>query len=140
VVRHTEIANTLNNGQSIEIANTPNNGQQKEDLLVESAIYKKASQQAMEANPSYGEYVLEARKAETKELNLPSMLDQPEPEKSLKDIIPKQYHNYLDIFSEKEAIPLLPHCPWDHVVKLVANAPPSIFYRVYLLSQAEEEF
>jgi hypothetical protein len=139
VVRQTEIANTLNNGH-MEIADTPNNGQSEEDLILESAMCKEASQQAAEAYPSYGEHVLQARKAETKELNPPLMLDKPEPEKSLKDMIPERYHQYLDVFSEKEAIPLPPHHPWDHVVKLVPNAPPSISCRVYPLSHAEEEF
>jgi hypothetical protein len=70
VVRHTEIANTLNNGQIIEIADTLNNGQiieiadtlnngqSEEDLLLESAMREEASQQAAEANRSYGEHVL----------------------------------------------------------------------------------
>ena len=93
----------------MEIANTPNNGQQ-EDLLVKNAMREEASQQAAEANLSYSEYVLEARKAETKEPNPCLLLNKPEPEKSLKDIISKWYHEYLDVFSEKEAIPLLLHC------------------------------
>jgi hypothetical protein len=56
VVQNIEIAETLNNGQTMkiaktsnnrhksEIAETLNNGQQEEDLLVESTICKKASQ------------------------------------------------------------------------------------------------
>jgi hypothetical protein len=76
VVRQTEIANTLNNGQSIEIADTPNNGHLEEDLLLESTMCEEASQQAVEANPSYGEYVIQARKAETKEPNPPIILDE----------------------------------------------------------------
>jgi hypothetical protein len=75
VVRNTEIAETLKNGQITEIANTPkngqeseiaetlNNGQQEEDLLIENAMCEEASQQAAEANTSYGETVVEARKA-----------------------------------------------------------------------------
>jgi hypothetical protein len=55
VVRNTEIAKTLNNGQIMEIAETPknrheseiaetlNNGQQEEDLLIESAMHEEAS-------------------------------------------------------------------------------------------------
>jgi hypothetical protein len=93
VVQNIEIAETLNNGQTMEIAKTPNNrqtmeiaitpnnmheseiaetlnnGQQEEDLLVESAICKEASQQAVEANMSYGETVMEARKTIVQELN-----------------------------------------------------------------------
>ena len=41
---------------------------------------------------------------------------------------------------EKEAIPLPPHQPWDHVVTLTPDAPPSISCRVYPLSCGQEEF
>jgi hypothetical protein len=121
VVQNTEIAETLNNGQIMEIAETPNNwqkseiaetlnnGHNEEDLLLESAMRKEASQQAAEANTSYGETVMEARKAVINEQNLLLRLDEPGPEKSLKDYVPERYHTYLDIFSEKEAIPLPPH-------------------------------
>jgi len=89
VVRNTEIAETLNNGQITEIADTPNNrheseiaetlnnGHNEEDLLLESAICKEASQQAAEANTSYGETVMEARKAIVNELSLLLQLDKP---------------------------------------------------------------
>jgi len=121
VVRNTEIAETLNNGQITEIANTPNNGQimeiadtpnnghNEEDLLLESAMHEEASQQAVEANTSYGETVMEARKAVINELSPLLQLDEPDPEKSLKDYVPECYHRYLDIFTEKEAIPLPLH-------------------------------
>jgi len=81
VVQNIEIAKTLNNRQTMEIAETsdnrheseiaetPNNGQQEEDLLVESTMCKEASQQAAEANKSYGETVMEARKTVVQELN-----------------------------------------------------------------------
>jgi hypothetical protein len=46
----------------------------------------------------------------------------------------------LDVFTEKEAIPLPLHRPWDHVVTLTPDAPPSISCRVYPLSHGEEEF
>jgi len=123
IVRNTEIAETLKNGQIIEIADTPNNGQeseiaetlnngqQEEDLLVESAMCKEASQQAAEANTLYGETVMEARKAIVKQLNPLLWLDEPDPKKSLKDYIPERYHGYLDVFTEKEAIPLPLHRP-----------------------------
>jgi hypothetical protein len=130
-----EIADTLNNGQLMEIANTPNNGQPEEDLLIEGPMCEKASQQAVEANTSFGEYVIEVRKANAKEPILCPQPNNPETEKTLKDYIPEWYHKYLDVFSEKEAIPLPPHHLWDHVVKLIPNAPPSISCRVYPLSQ-----
>jgi len=152
VVRNTEIAETPNNGQITEIADTPNNGQKseiaetlnnghnKEDLLVESAMRKEASQQAAEANTSYGETVMEARKTVVNEQSPVLQLDEPDLEKTLKDYVPERYHEYLDVFSEKEAIPLPPHRPWDHVVTLTPDAPPSISCRVYPLSHREEEF
>jgi hypothetical protein len=123
IVQNTEIAETLNNGQIMEIAETSNNGheseiaktlnngQQEEDLLVESAMCEEASQQAAEANTSYGETVMEARKTVVNELGLLLGLDKPDPEKSLKDYVPEQYHGYLDVFTEKEAIPLPLHRP-----------------------------
>jgi hypothetical protein len=152
VVQNTEIAETLKNGQLMEIADTPNNGQKseiaetlnnghnEEDLLLESAMRKEASQQVVEANTSYGETVMEARKTVVNKLSPLLRLDEPDPEKSLKDYVPEHYHGYLDIFTEKEAIPLPPHRPWDHVVTLTPDTPPSISCRVYPLSHGEEEF
>jgi len=146
VVRTIGIAETLKNGQTMEIADTPNdgqeseiaetlnNGQQEEDLLVESAMHEEASQQAAEANSSYGETFMEARKAVIKQQNPLLWLDEPKPEKLLKDYVPKCHYEYLDVFTEKEAIPLPPHQPWDHIVTLTPNAPPLISCRVYPLS------
>jgi len=106
-----EIADTPNNGHELEIAETLNNGHNEEDLLLESAMREKASQQAAEANTSYGETVIEARKTIINELSPLLWLDKPDPEKSLKDYVPECYHRYLDVFTEKEAIPLPPHQP-----------------------------
>jgi len=58
----------------------------------------------------------------------------------LKNYVPEHYHRYLDVFTEKEAIPLPLHQSWDHVITLTPDAPPSISCRVYLLSCGEEEF
>jgi hypothetical protein len=52
---------------------------------------------------------MEARKTVVNELSPLLRLDEPDPEKSLKDYVPEHYHGYLDIFMEKEAIPLPPH-------------------------------
>ena len=121
MVRNIKTAETFNNGQTMEIAKTPNNRHEleiaktlnnrpkEEDLLIKSAMHEEASQQAVEANASYGETVMEARKAIINELSLHLWLDEPDPKKSLKDYIPEQYHRYLDIFTEKEAISLPPH-------------------------------
>jgi hypothetical protein len=101
---------------------------------------EEASQQAVEANMSYGETVIEARKTVMNELSPHLWLDKPDPEKLLKDYVLERYHGYLDVFTEKEAIPLLLHQPWDHVITLTPDAPPSISCRVYPLSCREEEF
>jgi hypothetical protein len=101
---------------------------------------EEASQQAAGANMSYGETVMEARKTIVNELSPLLWLDEPDPEKLLKDYVPEHYHGYLDVFMEKEAIPLLPHQSWDHVVTLTPDVPPSISCRVYPLSHREEEF
>jgi hypothetical protein len=152
MVRNTEIAEILNNGQIMEIAETSknrheskiaktlNNRQIEEDLLVESTMHEEASQQAVEANTSYGETVIEARKTIVNKLSPLLQLDEPDPKKSLKDYVLECYHGYLNVFTEKEAISLLPHRPWDHIVTLTPDAPPSISYRVYPLSCREEEF
>ena len=126
--------------QNTEIAETLNNKHNEEDLLLESAMREEASQQAAEANMSYGETVMEARKTVVNEPNPPLRVDEPVPEKALKDYVPERYHEYLDVFMEKEAIPLPPHRPWDHVITLTPDVPPSISCRVYPLSRGEEEF
>ena len=79
VVRRTEIAETLNNGHN------------EEDLLLESAMREEASQQAAEANTSYGETVMEARKTVVNDLSPPLRLDEPNPKKSIKDYVPEHY-------------------------------------------------
>jgi hypothetical protein len=140
VVRHTEIAKTLNNGH-MEIVETPNNRQTEEDLIVHEAIKAVIIETlSAEANSSYGETVIEAKRSVMNELSPVLWLDEPEPEESLKNYVPECYHGYLDMFTEKEAIPLPLHRPWDHVVTLIPDAPPSIFCKVYPLSCGEEEF
>jgi hypothetical protein len=140
IVQNTEIAKTLKNGQEIKIAKTLNNGQEEEDLLIESTMYEEASQEAVEASLSYGKTVTEARKAVVNKLSPLLWLDKPEHEKLLKDYVLEHYYGYLDFFTEKEAIPLPLHQPWDHVITLTSDAPPSIPCRVYPLSYREQEF
>jgi hypothetical protein len=140
VVRHTEIAKTLKNRHT-EIVETPNNGQTEEDLIVYKAIEMVIKETLdAEANPSYGKTVIEAKRSFINELSPVLWLDKPEPEELLKNYVLERYHGYLDMFTEKEAIPLPLHRPWDHIVTLIPNAPPSISYRVYPLSHGEEEF
>jgi hypothetical protein len=140
VVRHAEIAETLNNGHA-EIVETPKNGQTEEDLIIHEAIEVVIMETLdAEANSSYGETIMEAKKSVMSKLSPVLPLDEPEPEELLKNYVPEHYHSYLDVFTEKEAILLPPHRPWDHVVTLVPNAPPSISCKVYPLSRREEEF
>jgi hypothetical protein len=140
VVRRTEIAETLNNGH-MEINETPKNGQTEEDLVVHEAIEVVIIETLnAEANSSYGETVIEAKRSVMNELSPVLRLNEPETKELLRNYVPECYHSYLDMFTEKEAIPLPPHRPWDHVVTLVPDAPPSISCKVYPLSHGEEEF
>jgi hypothetical protein len=52
-------------------------------------------------------------------LSLVLQFNEPEPEESLKNYVLERYYSYLDVFTEKEAIPLLLHWLWDHVVTLI---------------------
>jgi hypothetical protein len=125
----------------MEIAETPKNRQTEEDLIVHKAIKAVIIETLdAEANSSYRETTMEAKRSVMNELSPVLWLDEPEPEKLLKDYVPECYHGYLDVFTEKEAIPLPLHRPWDHVVTLVPDAPPSISCKVYPLSRGEEEF
>ena len=113
----------------------------EEDLIVQEAIKAVITESLdVEANPANGETFMEARKAITKQQNPKLHLDEPEHEKHLEDIISQWCHKYLDIFTEKEAIDLPPHWPWDHHVNLTPDAPPSISCCTYPLSHAKEEF
>jgi hypothetical protein len=140
VVRWTEIAETLNNGHT-EIVKTPKNGQTEDDLVVHEAI-EAVIIEALNAEEklSYGETVIEAKGLVMNKLSPVLKLDKPEPEELLRNYVPEHCHSYLDVFTEKEAIPLPPHQPWDHVVTLIPDAPPSISCKVYPLSHGEEEF
>src|SRR5216683_6522332 len=124
-----------------EIANTPENEQTEEDLIINEAIEVVITEELdVEANPTNGKTFMEAHEAVTKQQNPKLHLDEPKPVKPLKEIIPQWCHEYLDIFTKKEAIDLLPHRPWDHHVNLTPDAPPSISCHTYPLSHAEEEF
>ncbi len=124
-----------------EIADTPENEQTEEDLIINEAIKAVITEELdVEANPTNGETFMEAHEAITKQQNPKLHLDEPELVKSLKEIIPQWCYKYLDIFTEKEAIDLPPHQPWDHHVNLTPDAPPSISCHTYPLSCAEEEF
>jgi hypothetical protein len=96
----------------LEIADTLNNGHIEGDLIINEAIEAVIMESLdAEANSVNGETFMEARKAIVKQQNPVLCLDKPEPGKHLEDIIPKWCHDYLDVFTEKEAIDLLPHRP-----------------------------
>jgi hypothetical protein len=111
-----------------------------EEELVTSAI----TEVLMEAHMSNGSIRMEfqIRRAEALKQKTPdpSTPTEPETEKELKDYIPEHHQDFLDVFTEKEAINLPPHCPFDHQVRLTPDAPPSIPCKIYLLSKAEEEY
>jgi hypothetical protein len=86
----------------------------------------------VEANPANGDISMEAREAVIQQLEPPINLDPLE--KPLSKTIPNWCHTYLNIFTEKEAIPLPLHRLWDHHVRLTPDALPSIFCKVYPLS------
>jgi hypothetical protein len=63
------------------------------------------------ANLSYSETAMKANRLVINKLGSLLWPGEPIPEKPLKDYVPEHYHRYLDIFTKKEAIPLLPHRP-----------------------------
>ena len=56
----------------------------------------------------------------------------------LKDLVPVEYYDFLDVFSEAEASKLPPHRPFDHRIPLIEGAQPS-FGPIYSLSITEQE-
>ena len=60
------------------------------------------------------------------------------PEKTAAELVPPQYHVYLDVFEKKasECMPL--QKPWDHAIDLVPDFKP-IKSRIYPCSPTEQE-
>jgi len=56
----------------------------------------------------------------------------------LEEMVPEEYHKYLDIFSEKEATQFPQSKPWDHKIDLKPTFRPKSS-KVYPLSQEEEK-
>jgi hypothetical protein len=50
--------------------------------------------------------------------------------------LPKEYHEFLDVFSKKEADKLPPHRPYDHKIQLKEGAEPP-FGPMYDMSRGE---
>src|SRR5690606_9842094 len=59
--------------------------------------------------------------------------------KDLKELVPQEYHAYLDLFDESNADHLPPHRPYDHWISLKDSntAPP--FSPMYSMSHNELE-
>ncbi len=62
--------------------------------------------------------------------------DAPPVIKSDKDIVPVQYHSYLDVFSKASADKLPPHRPFDHHMPLMEGKQPP-FGPIYSISDKE---
>ena len=57
-------------------------------------------------------------------------------DKMLKIVDPAKYHEYLDIFTWKDAKAVPPHCEYDHTIEIEHNAQPP-FRPIYPLSGIE---
>ena len=60
----------------------------------------------------------------------------PKTEVNPADKLPEEYHEFLDVFSKKEANQLPPHRPYDHKVPLKPGSSPP-YQQMYGMSQAE---
>jgi hypothetical protein len=81
----------------------------EEDLIINEATEVVITEELnAEANPPSSETFIDAREAVTKQQNSWLQLDEPILEKCLEDTVPQWCHEYLDAFTEKEAIDL-PH-------------------------------
>lgn len=59
------------------------------------------------------------------------------PDQAVKDVVPREYHEFLDVFGEEEAKELPPHRPWDMKINLVPRAQTD--HRVGLYPLNEEQ-
>ena len=56
--------------------------------------------------------------------------------RSLGESVPREYHDYLDVFSEEQADVLPPHRPYDHKIIIEDGATPP-HGRIYSMSELE---
>jgi hypothetical protein len=56
----------------------------------------------------------------------------------VEDVVPKDYHDLMDVFSKKDADTLPPHRSFDHRIPLTEGKQPT-FGPIYSLSQMEQE-
>ncbi|KXN88649.1 hypothetical protein AN958_06914, partial [Leucoagaricus sp. SymC.cos] len=55
------------------------------------------------------------------------------------DIMPKEYHHYMNIFSDKEAKQFPPSRKWDHQIELLPSFEPKAFPNYKLAPKEMEE-
>ena len=58
-------------------------------------------------------------------------------EKMDEELVPKEYHKYLDVFSEEKAARFPESKPWDHKIKMKEGFEPKSF-KNYNLTAAEQ--
>jgi hypothetical protein len=58
-------------------------------------------------------------------------------DKTDEQLVPAEYHKYLDIFSEEKAHRFLESRPWDHKIKMKEGFVPKLF-KNYNLTLAEQ--
>ena len=58
-------------------------------------------------------------------------------EKTDKELVPKEFHDYLDIFSKEKAHQLPEPWPWDHKIEMKEGSKPKSF-KDYNLTPAEQ--
>src|SRR5271169_6380988 len=58
-------------------------------------------------------------------------------EKTVEELVPKEFHEYLDVFDEEKANRFPTERPWDHKIELKENFEPKSF-KIYNLSPEEQ--
>ncbi len=58
------------------------------------------------------------------------------PQRTLQEMVPKEYHEYLEIFDKKTSDRLPTHKPWDHKIELKEGFVPKS-HKIYPLTQFE---
>ena len=59
--------------------------------------------------------------------------------KDWKELVPKVYHDFEHLFSEKASHRLPFHQPWDHKIELLPEAPATLDCKIYPLSPDEQK-
>ena len=68
------------------------------------------------------------------------MLDKPKKvEKTVEELVPKEYHKYLKVFSKEESERMPIRKPWDHAIELKETFKPKKGRLILLLHEEQEE-